>query len=318
MSKKEIRRNKENIKKYKTNIDILDYPSWNRFKYEAKQKGFKTVSENIFFLIKVDEQENFFQKILLKEFEKYYEFLSYSYKDISIKFGLNLEIILDFMEKNNLEIISPNKYLKNYRNNVNYIHDLMFKNDILPREFKIGKNLFKIFNKTNYITSRNFLEIIFQDEKELKNREIFQFIFFIFEQLKLEDFEICRNCNSKNECAGKDVISIFYKNGIDIEEEDLELDYYYNKLKETNSVNFYGIISDLAIYLLIKKELFEIKKMVKNNTFYQIKHEDILKQKIEAYISNNINKKVKEIEEKLNNYELTVPKSLANLMELPV
>lgn len=313
MSEKEIKKIDGNNKKFKTNIDVLNYKLWNSFKYESKKIGFKTISENIFFLIKADEKEEIFKKILLRELEKYYEYLSFSYKDISRNLGLDLEIILDFMEKNNLEIINPDSYLINYRKNVNHIHDLMFENDILPREFKIGKKLSDIFNKTTYIDSRNLLEIVFIDN-DIKMKEIFRFIFLIFEKLDLKDFNICTNCELKDECEGNEVISIFYKNGIDIDEEDLELDYYYTKLKETNSLNFYGFISDLAIYYIIKKELLEIKIMLENGIFYKIGRQDFLKQKIEEYISNTIDKKVKASEEKLKNYHLMILKPLENLI----
>ncbi|MHA1266855.1 MAG: hypothetical protein ACTSRS_16580 [Candidatus Helarchaeota archaeon] len=300
-------RMKKKSRVFKTNIIIKDPELWNWFKYESRQKGFKGVSDFITFLINTEKNDETFNKILLKELEKYYEFSSYSYKDIAVVLNINLDIILDFMEKFNLKIIKMEDFFKNYRKNVDTIHDLMFDKGVLPREIKIGKTLSHLFGKYRTITSRDLLDILFENPC-LKRREVFNLISLILTDINFNtiDFQSCENSEAVQKYSQNEIINIFYENGIEIDEEDLEIDAYYLKLRDLNAEFFYGTVVNLSIYTLIKNQLLEIKYLIENGISYEIEREDFLKRRIEDYIMHHIDLILKKSKQKLLNYNFSM------------
>ena len=313
MNKEEIIKLKEEKKIFKTNINIKDKDLWNWFKFESRNKGFSSVSNYISFLIKVEKENEIIDRVMLKEFEKYYKFISYSYKLISRKLDLDLNIIFKFMNKYNLEIIKLDTILNNYKKNLEHIHEIMYFKDILPIEFKVGRALMKIFRYPNSIRYRDILDIIF-DDRNLKIKEIFNYILIFFKEFDIENLKLSKEKDIQNEYNTIfDIIGLFYEHGMEVDEEDLELDLYFNKLKEKNAINCYGIILNLVICYIIKRELIEVRKMVEHGYFYKLEQEEMLRNKLDIYITETLNEKIKGISKYLKNYNLTIPNLIADL-----
>jgi len=312
MIDKNIKEIKKKNKVFKTNITIEDQNLWNWFKYESRRKGFNSVSNYLSFLIQVEKINEIFDIILLKEFEKYYEFITYSYKDISSNLNIDLQAVLDFIEKNELEIIKPETYFQNYRKNVDYIHKLMFEKDILPREFKVYNELSKLFNISKLITNKDLLNIIYKDS-DFKRREILNFMLLIFDYANPDNFQEFKNPNSIKNYGEQDIISNFYENGIEIDEDDLEIDSSYQKLKDFNALDLYYYVFNLSIFYVIKKELSGILYLIENRILFKVAKEDFLANKIKEFIQENINNKINELKINLQMYNISIPDTIGNI-----
>jgi len=165
--------------------------------------------------------------------------------------------------------------------NVNKIHELMIKNRILPRELSIGyylrdfmdknklnmssyENIDKEFELKNLrFNNRKILKILFPDSEERRKEIYCEAIntaeFFI----ELEKDEDCSEC--KYECIIKDPEYIYYKSGLNIKNEDLEVDLISDILKKKYKdkfIPYYGLCLAIAINKLIRRNLLMVKKFI--------------------------------------------------------
>jgi hypothetical protein len=301
--------------KFRTNITIKDKDLWNWFKYESRNKEFNSLSNYINFLIKSEKENNIFDKILLEEFEKYYKFISYSHKSIANKLDLRLGIILKFMKHYELPISNKDTFIIDYKKNLDYIHKIMFDKQILPLEFRIIRGVFKKFRFPSSVKYQDILDIIF-DDPDLKTGEIFNYILIFFNELDFEKFQQLDNENlaEKYDSISK-IIKLFYEYGIELEKDDLEIDLYFSKLKEKNSLNYYALVTNLVILCIIKRELISIRNIIANGFYHKLYQEKMLPMKLDTYISEKIDTELIDLSDNLKNYNPTIPKLFAEIIK---
>jgi len=241
----------------RTTLFIIEREDWVDAKSLAERRGYDSVSEYIFDLLKADREHKISYHSFFLELEKYYELEHYTLGLAADRAGFPERILINLMQEFGLPFPEEKKI-----ESTKLVHKLLLQYRLVPREVDNILRLKSESLKRQALSDADILNSVFPDTLE-RTAEVLTLtrdgISRLLENYTLE--KLCKSCEALVKCRERhsDLRSLFGKFGLEYDAEALDSDPLIENLRKENCIQLFGQMLEYASLSAIKREFERIE-----------------------------------------------------------